>query len=148
VLKEPYWQIDGDGLDSAAFFGALANRFPDATTLYVEGGSITPKVEACYLKHAEPGPFVPEPGTIRPLSKKLRCVFSKTLCDDLAELSKHAAEPELADHLHLFRGGEHILCWYDAFAHDLWLASQIPEQRIKLFASDFGRKYEMVKEHS
>ena len=148
MLKEPYWQIDGNGLDSTAFFRALPIYFLDATTFYVEGCAIAPGVEGCYLRHAEPGPFLPERGTIFPTSKKLRCVFSKALCEELALLSEHAAEPELGDHLHLYRGDEHILCWYDAFAHDLWLTLDIPEDRARAFASVFGRKYEVVEEHS
>jgi len=148
MLKEPYWQIDADGLDTTAFFRSLPHHFPDVTSLYIEGCSIAPNIESCYLRHAEPGPFLPEVGTIHPPSKKLRCAFSKALCEELAKLSEHAAEPEFGDHLHLFRGGEEILCWYDAFAHDLWLSSHLPEQSAKAFASVFGRSYEWVKEHS
>jgi len=148
MLKEPYWQIDGDDLDATVFFNALPRHFPDVTSLYVEGCAIAPTIESCYLQHAELGPFLPEVGTIHPTSKKIRCAFSRALCEELAKFSEHAAEPEVADHLHLFRGDEEILCWYDAFAHDLWLSAHLPEQRAKAFASVFGRSYELVKKHS
>ena len=148
MLRKPYWQIDGNSLDPSAFFRALPSHFPDATTLYVEGCGVAPAVEDCYRRHAEPGPFLPERGTLFPPSKKLRCEFSQTLCEELAQLSGNAAEPELADHLHLYRGEEHLLCWYDAFAHDLWLTLTIPEDRAGAFASVFGRKYGVVEADS
>jgi len=148
MLKDAYWQIYADGLDTTAFFRSLPHHFPDVTSLYIEGCAIAPSIESCYLQHAEPGPFLPEVGTIHPPSKKLRCAFSKALCEELAKLSEHAAEAEISDHFHLFRGGEEILCWYDAFAHDLWLSSHLPEQRAKAFASVFGRSYELVRKHS
>jgi hypothetical protein len=148
MLQQPYWQIYGEDVQPSKFFSALASHFPDATTLYVEGTSISEQVEACYLRHAEAGPYLPDAGTIHPVSKKLRCALSQALCAELAALSLHAAEPELADHLHVYRASEEVLCWYDTFAHDLWISSRVPEQRIKSLAAAFGRSYELFTEHS
>ena len=146
MLNAPYWQIDGDGVDPASFFGALASLFPKDASLFVEGADIDRRVHACYLQHAEPGPYLPEAGTIRPISRKLRCALSPALCGELARLSEQAAEPEVADHLHVFINGEHVLCWFDAFAHDLWLSSQVPEEAVRALASRLGRPYEIVKQ--
>jgi hypothetical protein len=148
VLKTRSWLVHAIDIDPVAFFRALPKHFSNVTSLYVEGTSIASEVEGCYRQHAEPGPYLPEVGTIWPASKKLRCLFSKKLCEALGLLAAHAAPPELGDHFHLYKDSESILCWHDAFAVDLWLSSRIPEEIARAFASTLGRTYEPAQEHS
>ncbi len=55
-----YWEIAEGKVDSRKFFEARGNYFPDATTLYVEGTSISEDVRACYLSHQEQDPMYRE----------------------------------------------------------------------------------------
>lgn len=43
-----YWDIDEGKVDSSLFFRLLAKYFPNATTFYAEGTSISPDVVDFY----------------------------------------------------------------------------------------------------
>jgi hypothetical protein len=86
-------EIKTGKVDSARFFEALWRRFPEATTLYVEGGSIAPDVTDCYRTHQEEGDYLPRAQTIFPRSAKFRCRFSAELADALSALADRHANP-------------------------------------------------------
>lgn len=135
------WWVEDEGIDSAAFFRLLPAHFPEATTLYVEGTSIAEDVLACYGRHAEAGEFLAERGTIFPRSQKLRCRFSAELCAELAALSEVQAEPELLDHLHVFKDTQFLLYWHDAFCNPFIISPVLPEERVAEFAKALGTSY-------
>ena len=136
-----YWEIKEGKVDSARFFEALWRRFPEATTFYVEGGSIAPDVKDCYLTHREEGDYLPRAQTIFPRSEKFRCRFSTNLVDALAALGGKHAEPELLDHLALYRDSEELVVWHDAFANVLLVSRTVPESVASSFAVDLGLEY-------
>ena len=136
-----YWEIKEGKVDSARFFEALWRRFPEATTLYVEGGSIAPDVKDCYRSHREDGDYLPGAQTIFPRSEKFRCRFSANLVDALAALAEQHAEPELLDHLTLYRDSEELLVWHDAFANLILVSRTVPESVASSFAADLGLEY-------
>ena len=43
-----YWEIEEGKVDSAEFLQALWRRFPEATTIYVEGTSVSGDVMGFY----------------------------------------------------------------------------------------------------
>lgn len=135
------WWVEDEGVDSAAFFRLLPAHFPEATTLYVEGTSITEDVLACYERHGEAGEFLAERGTIFPRSRKLRCRFSAELCAELAALAEVHAEPELLDHLHVFNDAQYLLYWHDAFCNPFILSPVLSEERVAGFAKALGTAY-------
>ena len=141
-----YWELDGDGIDSTAFFRALPEAFPEATAFFAEGTVIDAEVEACLASHAQPGDFLPGANTIRPVSRKFRCSFSPQLCEALAALSLRHAEPEMMDHVFLYRHSEALVYWHDAFSHAMWLSGLLPEERIGFLAGRLGRRYRLVTE--
>ena len=137
-----YWQLKEGKVDSKKFFGALAKYFPEATTLYIEGTSISDDVRTCYLSHQEAGPYLPPAQTILPISKKYRCKFSNALMDQLVLLAAQHAEPELLDHMSLFQDSKELLFWHDAFANDLLVSLVAPEKLVAQFAADLGLEYQ------
>lgn len=142
------WAIDAKGIDSVDFFASLPQQFEEATTLFVEGTAIAPEVTAVLSAYQEPGDFLPGANTIWPQSKKLRCGFSKRLTDRLGELAAHHAEPELFDHLFLFRGEHFLIYWHDAFMAPMWLAPDLPESVVAQFAERFHRPYQRLSEQN
>ena len=58
-----YWEIKGR-VDSARFVETLWRHFPEATTLYLEGNSVTRDVKDCHRTHQEEGEYLPRAQTI------------------------------------------------------------------------------------
>ena len=90
-----YWELNEGKIDSVKFFKALAKYFPEATTLFIEGTSISDDVRGCYLSHQEAGSYVPPAQTIIPVSEKYRCKFSNAFMNQLVSLAAQHAEPAL-----------------------------------------------------
>ena len=139
-----YWELDKGNISSTEFFRSLPQYFPEATTFFAEGSSVSSDVIHCYLSHLEKGDYLPGMQTIFPKSGKYRCEFSKELMEELAILSEHHAEPELLDHLSLYKNNEPILEWHDAFANILLVSKIVGEERVRNFANNFGFSYEAV----
>ncbi len=135
------WEITKGKVDSARFFETLWKRFPEATTLYVEGDSIARDVTDRYRTHREEGEYLPRAQTIFPRSDKFRCRFSAGLVHALSALANSHAEPELLDHLALYRDSEELLVWHDAFTDVLLVSLTVPEGVVSLFAADLGLGY-------
>ncbi len=140
-----YWDIDEGKVDSSLFFRLLAKYFPGATTFYSEGTSISPDVIDFYQQHLEDGDHLPGTQTIFPRSKKFRCSASTKFLECLADLAKHHAEPELLDHLFLYKTEEPLLEWHDAFANSILIPGRVPESIVEAFAKELGLNYGKAK---
>jgi len=140
-----YWEISEGRVDSARFFETLWRRFPEATTFYVEGASIARDVRECYRIHREEGEYLPRAQTLVPRSDKFRCRFSANLMGALSALAERHAEPELHDHLVLYRHSEELLVWHDAFANSLLVSRTVPESVVSPFAADLGLRYNSAR---
>ena len=139
-----YWEIDQGIVDSTEFFRALPKYFPDATTFFAEGTVISADVIECYKSHFEEGDYLPGAQTILPKSGKYRCKYSKGFMEELASLSERHAEPELLDHLSIYKNNEPLLEWHDAFANIILVPQSVAEESVRNFASHFGLGYEAV----
>lgn len=114
--------------------------------MYVEGTSIEPDVRALFEASAEEGAYLPGPQTIWPKSEKFRCRFDAALCEQLAGVSVHHAEPELLDHLFLYAGNDALVEWPDAFGYEIYMRASFAEDRVSKFAYSLGLPYEMRKD--
>ena len=63
---------------------------------------------------------------------------SSELFSRLAEAASHRAEPEICDHLHLYRGQDALVQWFDAFTVPLLISKSVPLDRVERFASAVG----------
>jgi len=140
-----YWDIDEGSVDSTTFFSMVHKYFSDATTIYIEGTSIEKDVIELYQRHVEDGDFLPSRQTIWPRSKCFRCKLSEEFINEISQLSQNHAEPELMDHLSVYKGGQAILEWHDAFSNAMLLSKSIPEQTIAAFSKELGLKYGEAK---
>lgn len=60
----------------------------------------------------------------------------------LANFAHAWAAPELAAHLHVYKGSFILLEWYDAFKDDsLYISSEIPEEKVKQFCEGIFTKF-------
>src|SRR5262245_57116075 len=130
---DDYWEIEEGRVNSAQFFEALWKHFPDATTFYAEGTSISRDVKDCYLLYADEGPYLPKAQTSFPRSAKFRCRFSHSFASALSALAQRHAEPELLDHMALYKGSEPVVFWHDAFANVLLVSRRVPETVVRAF---------------
>ena len=136
------WELEQGKVNSVRFFEALWRHFPEATTFHAEGGSaIAPEVRECYAAHREEGDYLPRAETIWPRSSKFRCRFSAEFMTALSALAENHAEPELLDHLTLYRGPTELLWWPDAFANVMWVSGSVSEDVVASFAADLGLRY-------
>lgn len=136
-----YWEIEEGRIDSTAFFKLLLKYFPHATTFFAEGTSIEQDVRECYRSYAEEGAFLPGEQTAWPRSEKFRCEFTERLINELASLSERHAEPELLDHLFVYKDNEPLLEWHDAFDNVILISRSIHEEVVSGFAHELGLNY-------
>jgi len=54
----------------------------------------------------------------------------------------HHAEPELLDHLSLYKDTEELLLWHEAFANVLLISRRVPENRVADLATILGLSYQ------
>ena len=143
----PCWELEERPVDSTVFLRALPSAFPNATTLFVEGSSIESDIADIYKRHASTSPYLPKSQTLWSTAtiRRFTCMFSRALCESLAEASLHHAEPELFDHIFLYTGQEVLLEWPDAFANCIWVSKLIPEARLSEFASALGLPYKHAR---
>lgn len=138
VHASGHWQVIGVR-DSTEFFRALDSLVPEATTLVLEGSSVAKDVRAALRPHLEAEYTIVPAGKGWPdWRHALRLRYSRELLTLLAALSERHAEPELCDHLHIFRLAEPLLSWHDAFDDPILVSDSVPELRARLFAARFG----------
>ncbi len=138
------WEVDAGHIVYADFLASLPSHFPESTTLFVEGSTISPDVRAALELHVEHGAFLPGANTIWPRSEKFRCKYSVALINTLILLSSAHAEPELFDHFSLYRHAAFLLYWPDALNNAMWLSPELSESRVAAFAGHFGRGYHFI----
>lgn len=140
------WELQDRLVDSAAFFRVLYSSFTEGKLAFFEGTSIDPDVVQIFQRNASSGPYLPKRQTIWSTSVILQftCLFTRSLCDDLAAASLQHAEPELFDHFFLYTDHEPLLEWPDAFSNCTWISPIIPEERVRIFAEILGVKYKLV----
>ena len=136
-----YWVIERGRVEPAVFFRQLASHFPQATTLFFEGTSIDPAVEAILSAHAEPGPHLPGRQTMHPVSSIFRCKASSQFFAQLEGLSTRHAVPEISDHVYGYVGKTELVGFPDFCANEIYLSPSISEEAVRRFASNLQLKY-------
>ena len=132
------WYITGV-TDAERFFRAVGEFLPEATHLYLEG---TPAKEILALlsTHGADGDYQAPIGTLwsLPRSRRLGFTTSLALFARLAEIATCHAEPEICYHLHLYRGDQPLLQWFDAFSDPLAVSRNVSRERVEQFCIETG----------
>ena len=135
------WDIEEGIADPERFFALLPSLLPSATLFFAEGNAITRDVEDCYLRFADPGPYIPKRQTLWPRSRLFRCSAEPAFFQALSHLGARHAAPELLDHLSIYEGERALLEWHDAFANAILLDATLPEATVACLAESFGCAY-------
>ena len=138
---DEYWKIDEGEIESSQFFRLLGEHFPNATTFYAEGTSIAPDVIQLHEHYHQEGDYLPGQQISWPKSRKFRCHFSIEFMTGLAGKAAFHAEPELLDHLFIYRANEPLFEWHDAFANAILISRKVPESTVAAIAQALGQKY-------
>jgi hypothetical protein len=113
---------------------------PDATHMFLEG-SPDPDIAALLAEEGDGADYAAPIGTIWSWPQKNHRFLvraSSGLFVRLSEAASHHAEPEICDHLHLYRGLEPLVQWFDAFSDPLLVSKSVARERVERFASAVG----------
>jgi hypothetical protein len=136
------WQVSGV-TDAVAFFRALPELLPEATRVLLEG-TPAPEIAAIVTVHAEEGDYGGPVGTLWswPRSHRFTLRASSALFEQLAEAAARHAAPEICSHLHVYRDGEPLTHWFDAFFDPLLVSKVVRRERVEDFARATGGRVE------
>lgn len=135
--ERPTWEVDSSETFEQ-LFRALDGWLPGGCTLYFEGGSPSPEIEAFMAAHAVPERAHLAMGTIWPRPLIFHVPASREMFERLTRLADHHAAPELAVHFHVYRGDEVLLEAYDLFAQEMWLPGSLSDDRVEDLAKRLG----------
>lgn len=136
----PHWEVDGPNTFEE-LFRALADFFPEDAVLYFEGDPPHGEISDFMAKHSIPEVSHVAMGTIWPRPKAHHVPATTALLAELEGIMKRHAEPELAIHFHVYRGGEVLLEWHDAFSQPMLMSASIPEEKVRAFSERIGKGY-------
>jgi hypothetical protein len=133
------WKVSGVRM-AEEFFRALPILVPDATHMFLEG-SPAPDIQQLLADAADGAVYGAPVGTIWSWPQKngrFGVRASSELFVRLSEAASHLAEPEICDHLHLYRGQEALMQWFDAFSEPMLVSKVVARERVERFASTVG----------
>jgi hypothetical protein len=133
------WKVSGVRT-AVAFFRALVVLVPDATHLFLEG-SPAPEVVRLLADAADDASYAAPVGTIWSWPQKNRrssVRASSELFVRLSDAASHLAEPEICDHLHVYRGPEALVQWFDAFSEPMLVSKAVAREQVERFAAAVG----------
>jgi hypothetical protein len=139
LWNRPHWELKGRP-DSALFFRHLPAALPTATTLFVEGTSISRHVDDFLCSASDPGDYLPQRQTLWPQPKQYRLRCDGPTLEGLANLAERHAEPELLDHLFVYDRSTVLMEYPDAFGPDCpaLISIDADEQRNRSLAATLG----------
>ena len=143
--ERPFWELKGT-TDFARLFRALTDflpELPEGCILYFEGGSPDREVREFFETHAIPEQANIALGTVWPRPERYHVPATPENLKRLETLAEGRAEPELADHFHVYRKGKVLLQWHDAFDQPMLLDGDIPESKVKDFARKVSMEYKL-----
>jgi hypothetical protein len=139
-LKESQcWKVSGVRT-AEEFFRALPMLVPEATHMFLEGSPV-PEIQRLLADAADAAGYAAPVGTIWSWPQKNRRFSVRGSSDlflRLSEAASHLAEPEICDHLHVYRGQQALVQWFDAFSVPMLVSKVVARERVERFASAVG----------
>lgn len=135
------WRVDSVS-DAALFFSAVSELVDEESIIALHDPLGEDVVEFA-ISHAAKNKTKVAVGTIWPRSKihHIKCTKENLL--HLQDLAQRHAQPEIAIHIHVYKAGQVILEWYDAFDDPIYLAPTIAESDVEKFATKCEGSYEV-----
>jgi hypothetical protein len=119
---------------------AIDEVLPKDAILYVEGTNIAPAVaEFLAARETSEKPAV-EPNTIWPKPRVFHLPLSGTNLEEFRALADQHAEPEIADHLVVYRGRDVLLWAHDAGSDHVELSRALPRETLRRFTNSLAHE--------
>jgi hypothetical protein len=131
--------------DLYALLRALDETMPQDSILYVEGTSIVPEIRNFLSSRQSPVSREIAPGTLWPKPETFHLPLVGTNLAELRALAQRHAEPEVTDHLAVYRGDDLLLLAYDAGDGEVEVARALPAQTVERLRLALG---EALRGHS
>lgn len=143
-------EAEGIGLDEAdavnvghvgdlcALLRAIDEAMPPGSILYVEGTSVAPDVREFLAARQTDDRVEVSKGTAWPKPAKYHLPLVGDNLRRLRALAERHADPEICDHLVVYKSGRVLLTAYDAGADDVWLRRDLPEDTLRRFREVLG----------
>ncbi|MEN3312164.1 MAG: hypothetical protein V7645_1493 [Actinomycetota bacterium] len=137
-LNEKESVILGFVSDFYALLGAIDETMPNNSVLCLEGTSVASDV-AVFLeqRQASERPAI-KANTLWPKPRLFHLPLADTNLNDLRSLAENHAEPEIADHLMVYRDRSALLWAHDAGSGYVALSRSLPEGTIQRFHDALG----------
>src|SRR3954447_22032065 len=124
--------------DFYALLRAVDEAMPKDSTLCFEGTSVAPDVVAFLERRQAPIRSAIAPNTLWPKPQFFHLSLAGTDLSQLRELAEDHAEPEIADHLVVYREGRVLLWAHDAGFGYVEVSDSLPEETIERFREALG----------
>lgn len=137
-LTEADTVVVGYVSDFYALLRAVDETMPKDSTLCLEGTSIASDVVAFLERRQAPVQSAIAPNTLWPKPWFFHLSLAGADLSKLRELAEHHAEPEIADHLVVYRGGRVLLWAHDAGYGYVEVSDSLPEETIERLREALG----------
>ena len=124
--------------DLHALLRAIDEVMPGDAVLCFEGTTVAPDVASFLGSREAPHPSPIAPNTLWPQPRFFHLPLTGTNLSDLRALSEHYAEPEIADHLVVYRDREVLMWAHDAGSDYVWISRQLPDGMVDAFREILG----------
>lgn len=131
------WSVDGI-TDPPPFFRALPQLLPTGSVIYLESVGSHDGIALARRHSIEPEP---DCAAIQPSSNFFHLLLTPEAADELADFTEHHALPEIACHIHAYRGEHVLLEWHDAFGQPLRLSRILSESKVRRFCELLNCNY-------
>ncbi len=138
-LTVPFWKLEGK-TDFPNLLRALRDLLPDGCILYFEGGTPRGRLFDFFNAQTIPEQTHVAAGTLWPKPSYYHILATTENLTVLAKIAESYAEPEIAIHFHVYRNGNVLLQWHDAFSHPMLLSRDLSEEKIRCFAKVLSMK--------
>jgi len=163
--KEPSWKVR-PVKDYTVFFEHLSSLIPEGSVLFLEGTSMSQDIKDFLGSVAIEEPKDVQVGEARDPDKlpqertyKVPILGWELRCNprphhfhipathgnflEISKMSEHHAEPEMFDHLIIYRGKIGLLSWYDAPTDPFYVSTEISEVSLKEFCAKVQVSYKL-----
>lgn len=117
--------------DLYALLVAIDEVMPAGAVLYLEGTSIVPNIQAFLETHQAQESQLVVRGTLWPRPKTYHLPLTGSNLSQLRELAERHAEPEICDHLVVYRGDEVLVSAYDAGSSHVYVSRDLPPETVE-----------------
>ena len=135
----PAWRLSRVR-DLTAFLLALRDLVPEDAILLLEDGAHDAELREFFRERAVPSQSPVPKGTFG-RTEDAHLPATHPNLTDLAEISERHAEPEIAIHVHVYKGDDILLQWHDALDDPMYVSKGIPEDKVKAFAAALAVDY-------